>query len=177
MANLNTHFYMEAFSDFHRTVNRLSFLKQVDADREDLADEARFCLELSNDLNIVFGENMHHIRFSSGFWTMLSAFITAATTNIFQDIATRNNCSVQHVKFVFFEQFVAVCAQLEQTAVARPSQWFRALFLYRQRRRAESVHHVPIHVLGQETARVRWRNQSGAMVVFEIVTPDAAALL
>ena len=101
------------FCEYRRALKRLSFIQAQDADREDVTEEARFCVSVSSDLHFMFKENMRRVRFSGGFWAMLSAFID----------------NLSH-KQLFFEQFIEACVQLEQSPIGTPySVHTHAIFL------------------------------------------------
>jgi hypothetical protein len=153
---------LELFCTLRRTYQRIHNMQNdTDCPIRDVRDETAFAASLEFELD----NTMHNMVFASGFWAMLSAFITARQA-MFQEIATMHSTTVSHVKASFFEGLLDACNTLQNTPVPSVQWWMRLPF---QRRPAIAIAHVPIIVFGQEIALLRWRNQSGVMYVFEII--------
>ncbi len=146
--------YLVWFCEYRRKKNRLEFLQSQDTDKKDIKDETYFCTSLSLDLHMLFRNNIRNVRFSKGFWAILSSFIDLLSKSTFQEIATRHNYTLQHVKQLFFAKFIEACMYLDQIQL-----------------QIQLARSYQIHIMDHDVALLKWRYQNGTIFIFEIVTP------
>lgn len=170
---LHKHTPIEIMGALRRTLSSIQVMQNdPSCPKREIQDEIHFAEHLQDSLNNLLANGtdryppMHNIVFKNGFWPMLIAFI-AAQQHVFVEIAMQRSIDVQHVKVAFFEQLLAVCNTLQNTPVPN---CFRQMLLPRQRNPTISQH-LSVVVFEREIAFIRWRNQSGVIVVNEVVSP------
>ena len=152
---------------------------------EDLLAEEGFVVGLEAALD------MHAVRFAKGFWRMFAAFLeSVAFRRSIDELAAGHagmTYSTQEARLRFFESFTQACEALERMPVPRSSpNPIRAVGRWVQRRRGrlppQSVDSFEV-VCGSHgdrgvvMAHIRWRNQSGHMLVYEIMSAEDGALV
>jgi len=140
----------------------------------ELKDEKKVAWCLEYRLQEVIAP-MHAVQFARGFWTMFVRYMgTSHFISRLQELADAHYTTVQSLKLEMFQSFVNLCKILEEVPMpaAAPRPRIFEFLQHRVRRQAQSVDSRPIIICGMTVAYVRWRNQSGHMVVFEVIAPE-----
>jgi hypothetical protein len=141
---------------------------------DDLRAEESFVKSLEAELD------MHSVWFARGFWRMFTIFIeSAAFHRSIEELAAAQGLTTRDARLLFFNSFTQACETLERVQVPR-SNPMQAVGRWMQRRRnrapPQSVDSYQVVCMDVIMAHIRWRNQSGHMLVYEILSAEDPVL-
>ena len=141
-------------------------------DAGDLRAEESFVKSLEAELD------MHSVSFARGFWRMFTIFLeSAAFQGSVEELAAVQGVTTSEARLLFFDSFTQTCETLERLPVPRANpiqalgRWMPGM------RNRVSPQSEEVVCMGVIMAHIRWRNQSGHMLVYEITSAEDGALV